>query len=397
MPSSTSNSEPHGVLQKEGALPAGLRRTASDRPGQAQPVPVRDIPKQPWGRLALGVLAVMAIGTAALEVNARRLGLHAGDLDNSEVDWAVERSRSEGAPVAIVGDSRILFDTDLDRFEALTGVRPVQLAIHGTSALTLLEDTARNEKFNGLLIVGLADTMFFQPFDGYGGYVHTRETFESPARQWSAGLDHMLQRRLAFMDSSHRLSVIAARLDRDARPGVEGPFDDIWKLGEVGERRQTWMWPRIVTDRLLRAHSRWAWKGFKEKFPYTPELIAKGQKRAVIAVATIRARGGEVVFVRPPSDIHLRVNEEAQVPKAKGWDALLRNTHSVGVHNDDLPPHLRRLIMPEWSHLNRRCATVFTDAYVRRLAALTPRLKLRADAPAPLSRDDCVAPDGKPL
>ena len=397
MPSSTSNSEPHGVLQREGALPAGLRLTASDRPGQAQPVPVRDIPKQPWGRLALGVLAVMAIGTAALEVNARRLQLHAGDLDNSEVDWAVERSRSAGAAAAIVGDSRILFDTDLDRFEALTGIRPIQLAIHGTSALTLLEDTASNPEFNGLLIVGLSDTMFFQPFDGYGQYVHTRKTFESPARQWSAGLDHMLQRRLAFLDSSHRLSVVAARLDRDARPGVEGPFDDIWKLSEVGERRQTWMWPRIVTDRLLRAHSRWAWKGFKEKFPYTPQLIAKGQARAVAAVATIRARGGEVVFVRPPSDIHLRVNEEAQVPKAKGWDALLRNTHSVGVHNDDLPPHLRRLIMPEWSHLSRRCATVFTDAYVRRLAALTPRLKLRANAPPPLSRDDCVAPDGRPL
>ena len=397
MPSSTSNSEPHGVLKREGALPAGLRLTASDRPGQAQPVPARDIPKQPWGRLALGVLVIVLIATIALEVNARHLQLHPGDLDNSEVDWAVERSRSEGAPVAIVGDSRILFDTDLDRFEALTGIRPVQLAIHGTSALTLLEDSARNKKFKGLLIVGLADTMFFQPFDGYGGYIHSRETYESPARQWSAGLDHMLQRRLAFLDSSHRLSVVAARLDADFRPGVEGPFDDIWKLAEVGERRQTWMWPRIVTDRFLRAHSRWAWKGFKEKFPFTPELIAKGQQRAVAAVEAIRARGGDVVFVRPPSDIHLRINEEAQVPKAKGWDALLRNTHSVGVHNDDLPPHLRRLIMPEWSHLSRRCATVFTDAYVRRLAALTPRLKLRVGAPPPLSRDDCVAPDGKPL
>ncbi len=398
MPSSTSNSDsaPRGIVQREGALAAGLRLTASDRPGQAQPVPTRDIPKQPWGRIAVVVAAVLVAGTAALEVNARRLGLHAGDLDNSEVDWTVERSRSGGAAVAIVGDSRILFDTDLDRFEALTGVRPVQLAIHGTSALSLLEDTAKNEDFRGLLIVGLSDTMFFQPFDGYGGYIKKRESYESPARQWSAGLDHILQRRLAFLDSSHRLSVVASRLDPDYRPGVEGPLDDIWKLSEVGERRQTWMWPRILTDVRLRAHSRWAWKGFKEKFPYTPQLIAKGHARAKAAVDRIRARGGDVVFVRPPSDVQLRVNEEAQVPKAKGWDVLLTNTGSVGVHNDDLSANVRRLVMPEWSHLSRSCATVFTDAYVRRLARLTPRLKLTPDAPRQLTRDDCMTPAGRP-
>ncbi|MEO6581381.1 MAG: hypothetical protein ABIN68_01070, partial [Sphingomicrobium sp.] len=334
----------------------------------------------------------LALGLAGLEANARRIGLHAGDLDNSEVAWVKERARSEAADVAIVGDSRILFDTNLDRFEALTGKRPVQLAIHGTSALTLLEDVASNPKFKGLLIVGMADTMFFQPFDGYGEYVRRRGDFTSPSGRISAELDHMLQRRLAYLDSSHRLSVVAHRLDPDFRPGVEGPKHDIWKLSEVGENRQTWMWPRVQYDPAVRARSRWAWDGFKEKFPFTPQLIAKGQARAVTAVATIRARGGEVVFVRPPSDIHLRVNEEAQVPKAKGWDALLRNTHAAGVHNDDLPPHLRRLIIPEWSHLNRDCARVFTDAYVRRLVALTPRLTLRAGAPPPLTRDDCVPP-----
>ena len=402
MPSSTSSSEPpgapvRGIVQREGALAVGLRQTASDRPGQAQPVPTRDIPKQPWGRLALGVAVALVVGTAALEANARRIGLHAGDLDNSEVDWTVERTRSGGAAVAIVGDSRILFDTDLARFEALTGVRPVQLAIHGTSALSLLEDTAANKAFKGLLIVGLADTMFFQPFDGYGGYIHKRENYESPARHWSAGLDHIVQRHLAFLDSSHRLSVVAARLDTGSRTGVEGPYDDIWKLSEVGEQRQTWMWPQIITNQRLRTHARWAWKGFKAKFPFTPQLIAKGQARAAAAVAKIRARGGDVVFVRPPSDVHLRVNEEAQVPKAKGWDVLLANTHSVGVHNDDLPANLHHLIMPEFSHLIRACATVFTDAYVRRLAALTPRLRLRADAPPPLTRDDCVSRDGRPL
>jgi hypothetical protein len=379
------------VVSREGALPAGLRLTASDRPGEAQPVPTRDIPKQPWGQIAAGVALAMILGVSALEVNARRLQLRAGDIDNSEVAWVEERARSEGAPVAIVGDSRILFDTDLNRFEALTGVRPVQLAIHGTSALTLLEDVAENPNFHGLLVVGLADTMFFQPFDGYGGYVRRRGDFTSPSGRIGIEIDHILQRRLAFLDSNHRLSVIAHRLDPDFRKGVEGPKHDIWKLSEVGEQRATWMWPRIETDPFYRERSRWAWKGFKEKFPYTPQLIAKGQARAKAAVEKIRGRGGEVVFVRPPSAPELRVNEEAQVPKAKGWDVLLKNTRSAGIHIDDMP-EAQGLTLPEWSHLNRACATVFTDAYVRRLTKLTKRLTLKKDAPPPLGRADCVPP-----
>ena len=379
-------------MSHEGALPAGLRLTASDRPGQAQPVPTRDIPSQPWGRIMTFVAVALVLGIAGLEANARRIGLHAGDLDNSEVAWVKERVRSDSAEVAIVGDSRILFDTDLDRFEALTGMRPVQLAIHGTSALTLLEDAASNENFKGVLIVGMADTMFFQPFDGYGEYVKRRGDFTSPSGRLGIEIDHMLQRRLAFLDSNHRLSVAAHRLDPDFRAGVEGPKHDIWKVSEVGENRATSMWPRVEYDHAYRARTRWAWKGFKEKFPFTPQLIAKGHARAKAAVDKIRARGGEVVFIRPPSAPELRVNEEAQLPKAKGWDVLLTRTRAVGVHDDDLPSVVQGLTLPEWSHLNRTCSTVFTDAYVRRLASLTTRLKLKKNAPPPLSRDDCVPP-----
>ena len=396
MPSSTSSSDPapEGVLQREGALPAGLRLTASDRPGEAQPVPTRDIPKQPWGGILVGVAAALIVGGIALEVNARqRIGLEAGDLDNSEIDWSTEKLRAAGAPAAIVGDSRILFDTDLDRFEALTGVRPIQLAIHGTSALTLLENMADDKNFKGVLIVGMADTMFFQPFDGYGGYVKKWHEFRAPYRLVSTEIDHALQRRIAFLDSNYRLSVLAHRLDPNFRAGVEGPKDDIWKLQEVHEHRATWMWDRVEYDPDWRARTRWAWKGFKEKFPFTPKLIAGGHARAKIAVEKIRARGGDVVFVRPPSAPQLRVNEEAQVPKAKGWDVILRNTHSVGVHADDLPADVQGLELPEWSHLSRRCSTVFTDAYVRRLTQLTSRLKLKANAPRALSRADCVTPN----
>ena len=401
MPSSTSSSSggpegPNatlprsGVLSRDGALPAGLRLTASDRPGQAQPVPTRDVPRQAWGKIAFGVALALLAGTTALEVNARRIGLRAGDFDDNETSWANERGLSGQSSVVIVGDSRILFDTNLRRFEQLTGIRPLQLAIHGTSARTLLKDVADNKAFHGLLIVGLADTMFFRSKEGYGNYIHKRQRFLSPAKEASLTIGHFLERRLAFIDSNYQLSVVAAQLDPGYRSGVDGPYDDVWKLEEVGEHRATSMWPRILTDARLRAHARYAWKGFKKDKPPTEAEINTALSEAATAVATIRARGGDVVFVRPPSDLHLRINEEAAIPKAKGWDALLRVTHSVGVHNDDLPPSVNHLLLPEWSHLSAACAVVFTDAYVRRLAQLTPRLPLRADAPPPLNRNNCL-------
>ncbi len=67
-------------------------------------MPTRDIPKHPWGRVLAGVALAVVAGVAGLEVNARRLDLRPGDLDNSEVAWVKERIRSENEQVAIVGD-----------------------------------------------------------------------------------------------------------------------------------------------------------------------------------------------------------------------------------------------------------------------------------------------------
>jgi len=111
--------------------------------------------------------------------------------------------------------------------------------------------------------------------------------------------------------------------------------------------------------------------------------------RSAEAVRRIRARGGDVIFIRPPSAPELRVNEQQRIPKALGWDRLLVGANAKGIHADDLP-QAQNLELPEYSHLSRKCAAVFTDAYVRRLVQLTSRLKLRADAPPPLSTADCV-------
>jgi hypothetical protein len=149
------------------------------------------------------------------------------------------------------------------------------------------------------------------------------------------------------------------------------------------------MWDKIETDPYLRTHARHAWNLFKGK-PIPPKIANEIVANSAEAVRRIRARGGDVIFIRPPSAPELRAVEDGRLPRAKGWDRLIAGTGAKGIHFDDLPA-AQRLVVPEWSHLTRKCATVFTDAYVRRLVQLTPRLHLRADAPAPLSRADCVS------
>ncbi|MEP6982574.1 MAG: hypothetical protein ABI853_02900 [Sphingomicrobium sp.] len=393
MHSSTSPSERGLTGVREGALPPGLRQTAANRPGQAQPVPTRDVPARPWVRIASFVFVAVLLLTSAWEWTARtRLGLRAGDIDDSPQAWAEARRAADHAQVAIVGDSRILFDTDQARFQALTGVRPVQVSHVGTDARALLEHFANDPKFHGLLIVGMADTMYFgMPVIGLGGTaIHNYAKNDKPSQLTGLWIDHWLQKYLAFMDHDYRLSLWLPRVDNGWRKGVDSPYEDVWKISEVFPGRQFSMWDRIETDKYLQGHARHAWDGFKGP-NVPPRVVDKVIARSAEAVRRIRARGGDVVFVRPPSAPQLRVNEQKRIPRALGWDRLLVGSNATGVHADDLP-QAQNLVLPEWSHLSRKCATVFTDAYVRRLTQLTPRLKLRPDAPPPLSRADCVPP-----
>jgi hypothetical protein len=341
----------------------------------------------------MGTFAFFAVLllTSAWEWTARtQLGLRAGDIDDSPQAWGEARRAADYAPVAIVGDSRILFDTDQARFQALTGVRPVQVSHVGTNSRTLLEHFANDPNFHGLLIVGMADIIYFsRPGIGLAATaVHNYDKNNKPAQLTGLWIDRWLQQYLAFMDSDYRLSRWAPRLDNGWRKGADSPYDDVWKLSEVSSGRQYFMWDRIEAPGYLQDHARYAWHGFKAP-PVPAHVIDKVIARSAEAVRRIRARGGDVIFIRPPSAPQLRVNEQHAIPKALGWDRLLVGASAKGIHADDLP-QAQNLVIPEYSHLSRKCAAVFTDAYVRRLVELTPRLKLRADAPPPLSRADCV-------
>ncbi len=378
-----------GPNAHHGPLAPGLRLTASDRPGVAQPVPERDVPAHPWARMVLIMLLLVAGLTALWEGYTRTLGFEVGDLGDDPSSWAEQWRRIGKDPgqVAIVGDSRILFGTDLDRFAALTGTRPIQLALEGTNARPFLEEVAKSP-FNGLLIVGIADQSYFRKGAGMGINRIKVGHWEAPNKRVSFVIERALRRHLAMLDEDASVTNMIVRTDHGWRKGADTPYDGIWKVGVTHDDRQFWLWPEIARNPFLLAHTIKGWMFVFGFPPPKPEIIAMTQAKTRDAVARIRTRGGDVIFVRPPSAPKLRALEDSRLPRAVGWDPLLRAAHVQGIHADDMPA-LKGITLPELSHVSRSCGTVFTDAYVRAVASMTPRLVLRSDAPRPLTAADC--------
>lgn len=339
----------------------------------------------------MGAVLVIALGLfllalAAWEWWARGQGLVAGDLGDSPAIWAEQRRRVSDDPgqVLIVGDSRILLGSSLDRHAELIGVSPVQLALIGTSGLPVLEDIARHSDFRGLVIVGVSDLHYFGAPEDAARAALAAYRQQTPDEYIDHHLSQGLERRLAFLDEDDRLPRLLQGLIGNAgaaRGGGPGKFS------VTVDERQTWLWERIETDTVLRRRVIRAW-GSEPVPALTDASIAATLERSRAAVQAIRARGGEVVFVRPPSAPVLRFGEERHLPRARGWDALLKATGAIGVHFED-EPAMQGLKTPEYSHLSKACARVYTDAYLRALATRTSRVRLRADAPAALGPADC--------
>ncbi|MBV9317067.1 MAG: hypothetical protein JOZ34_06345, partial [Gammaproteobacteria bacterium] len=84
-------------------------------------------------------------------------------------------------------------------------------------------------------------------------------------------------------------------------------------------------------------------------------------ERMTKAVATLRARGVQVLFVRMPSDGEFLAYENRSYPRARTWDKLLAATGAPGIHFEDYP-QLQGYYLPEWSHMPLAEGERFTAA-----------------------------------
>ena len=379
MPSSTSSSD-LGTPPPGAHVASGAKRPVASGELPSADYVSRTIPPLP-GWVLLAAALVAAALTLAWEVKMRAVGLTTRDLGDSPGHWAVERRKVDRgeADIAIVGDSRILFDTDLALLERMTGLRPVQLATVGTNSSFLLEDLAADPDFTGVALVGISEVSYFRPKAQGAGYAARSLDYfgrESPSQRFGHRIQLALSHVFAFIDGNHRLSELATMWPYVPRRYVRNAYDNPWKVFETLERRQTWMWPEIWENPWRLAQARRAWNDFKGE-PVTDEVIVETIARSKAAIDSIRARGGEVVYLRPPSMDPLLTNERLRAPREKVWDRLLRETGTVGLYYAD-DPTLVAMDLPEFSHLSPICARHYTWAYAKALRERVPRLAAAA-------------------
>jgi hypothetical protein len=271
--------------------------------------------------------------------------------------WAFERARASRLgrrALVLVGASRMQVDMDLRALAAGTGMEPVQLAIDGTSGVPVLADLAADESFRGTVVFSLMPGLAAEDDTRareYVAFYHEQglsDRLEFPL--WETVQRSLVSRSPAL---SHNVLIRAAFGRGMPTPGTGGirpdrsrPFD--YTVFDAEPRRR-----RVERALALRPAP-----------SCSPEEFLADCARHDAMARRIRARGGEVVFVRMPISGGLWTLDARRYPRADYWDRFAATADSPTIHFADYPS-LSRFECPDFSHLDASDAPAFTRAFAR--------------------------------
>lgn len=333
---------------------------------------VRPLPEGRWHSLAVTVAVAVLLIIGIWEITCRAAG-YMPTLNDNPYLWAMVRgkvNKTDAADIVIIGSSRALFDLRLDVLKELNGREPLQLSIVGSTPLLILEDIAANTKFNGTVIAGVTPVLFFAP----GGPPMDKPTEWlqfyreiSPSQRISQWIGIFLQQRLAFIQQEDlTLPALLDLIPVTDRPNAHVPPKLPPFLNTLEINRQAALIDKLVKEPAYAQRVKNIWQGLFAVPAADDAAAGYIIGRYVQAVETIRARGGRVVFIRPPATGWLLDKENELTPKHRFWDKLLAQTQSVGLDFKDYPEQAA-LDCPEWSHITREDAYLYTKSLVQLL------------------------------
>ncbi len=323
----------------------------------------------------LTLLLVLAT-VASWELYLRNKGIETTYLDDPAL-WTHKRNmvyEPADKATVFIGSSRIKFDLDIDTWQNITHDHAIQLACVGSNPIPLLEDLANDKNFKGKLVVDVTEGLFFSTADG-----NTRRPAENlkyfkertPAQQASFHINHFLESQFVFLDKEwHSLNSTLDKWPINDRPGVYNFHGFPSGFGRVKFNRQEYMTNEFSADTVEQNKVKNIWDSFRKASKEPPASGAKLDSILNVvrtAVNKIKARGGQVLFVRTPSSGAYLMGEKMGFPREKYWDRILAVTNCPGIHFADYPA-IDHFICPEFSHLSLPDAVVFTKNFIKILS-----------------------------
>jgi len=351
-------------------------------------IPYRQIPERNWGLVWLISAALVVAAVASWELKARSMQHLPGDYDgytNFTTQWAEERRRLDEPDhdyrVLLLGSSRMLWAADLDILEEALGTRPLQLAIAGTGPALMLHGIVENTDFDGLVLIGVTPFLFNRLDEGFfGGDALRWYEGASPSEYSGYKIHSFLSAHLGFLDDGFKLfELIDHYTDLPERDGVWDLNAGEWKLGHHYADRQTDMWPPVEVEGSFDNEQILAfWMVGLVREPEPPEKMDEMAQAAVDffspLVEKLRARGGDIVFVRMPSSGKYLDHDLATSYRDLTWNPMAEGIDAVWINTMDYDELSSELEIPEWSHLSRRSQ----DDFSRRIVPVIERRYLEA-------------------
>jgi len=311
-----------------------------------------------WFTTWLIAAFAFALSFGAWEAFWRHQGFVPSVTDDAALWAATLRGlkREDPEEIAIVGSSRIQLGINPDAFVAATGWRrPVQLAVAMGPSLPVLRHLAE-EGFRGRVICEVNPRIFFaeeRKLDWLiGSYLRKYHSL-TPADIVEERLGSAFQQ--AFVT---RLPALSPR--ELLRAGMAGQLPapefisvqrDRYRYADYSHLDS--LDRRIRTVRRLRRRS-------KATF-LDPQAVERLVAEVATLVRKIRDRGGEVIFVRLPTNGHILDDERRVVPRERYWDALASGVDASAIHFQD-HPELAAFSGPDGEHLDQRDAAPFSRA-----------------------------------
>jgi hypothetical protein len=290
--------------------------------------------------------------------------------DDNEALWANNRNmvyEPSDQSVIIIGSSRIKYDLDIPTWQKLTYTHAVQLANRGSDPRPVLNNLANDKNFKGRLLVDVTEGLFFYDDPLLDKRVEYYKNI-TPTQRFSFQVNHFLESQFVFLDQrAFSISAMLDQLHLPERPGYVAypPFPT--DATRCNFDRQNYFSPRMLKDSNIQNGIKAVWS-FNAAHNKVPPV--KGFKLDSIILAVkedvdkIKARGGQVIFLRTPSSGVYRAREVKGYPRSQYWDRLLTMTGCTGIYFEDYPA-LAHFTCPEWSHLAPPDAITYTENLVK--------------------------------